>query len=96
MRGAREAVVAHNTIGDEIAATGADVDQVPHPDRFDRDDLEPRLRLDRTTVERELVRDRGVDKIEETLLADDPTADRNGRHADRVRPFAHAKLVSAT
>ena len=50
VRGAREAVVADYSVGDEIARAGRDVVQALFPHGFDGDDSEIRKRLDHLTL----------------------------------------------
>src|SRR5689334_20937169 len=67
--GAGEAVVADDTVGDEVAGARSDVVH-GHLDaeRLNRFDSQPRRTLERLTLDRSLARDRRIDREEEAEM----------------------------
>ena len=93
MRRAREAVVAHDAVGDEVAGAGRDVVE-PHvqPERLDRRDACRSRRLQRHAGDRALARDRRADRVEEPQMLREPAADADVAHARSAEPRPRRRL----
>ncbi len=66
VRRAREAVVAHHAVGDEVPGCGRDVVQLLCPAQgLDRRDAGAGIRLDRRSLDHQPAPDRGIGEMEE-------------------------------
>jgi hypothetical protein len=98
VRRPREAVVAHDPVGDEIARAGGDVvHRDLHPERFDLHHLQATLELETASLDRALAGDRRIHRVEEAEVLGQAAPHPNVHQSVRItRPFDDGVEAQAT